>query len=87
MGGWGRFIVFLQVEMPESYVEAFLSIDNLDKSIIACVAGKEFANPDMIKMVKAGIPVLSTPEPGGGCSRHHVPAPDAGKGARSQSVG
>ena len=50
MGGWGRFIVFLQVEMPESYVEAFLSIDNLDKPIIACVAGKMFALVDTIKM-------------------------------------
>jgi acyl-CoA synthetase (NDP forming) len=30
--------------------------------IIACVAGKEFAMPDVIKMEKAGIPVISTPE-------------------------
>ena len=38
------------------------SIDYRGKPIIACVAGKEFAMPDVIKMEKAGIPVFSTPE-------------------------
>jgi len=43
-------------------VDALRSIDCKGKPIIACVTGKEFAMPDVIKMEKAGIPVLSTPE-------------------------
>lgn len=58
----GSFIVVLQAEILESYVEALKSIDYRGKPIIACVAGKEFALPDVIKMEKAGIPVFSTPE-------------------------
>jgi len=48
--------------------------------INACMAGKEFAMPDVIKMEKAGMPVLSTPEPGGRCPGHHVPASKEGEG-------
>jgi len=58
----GSFIEVLQAKMLESYVEALKSIDYKGKPIIACVAGKEFALADVIKMEKAGIPVLSTPE-------------------------
>ncbi|VVB70405.1 Acetate--CoA ligase [ADP-forming] II [uncultured archaeon] len=58
----GSFIVVLQAEILESYVEALKSIDYKGKPIIACVAGKEFALQDVIKMEKAGIPVFSTPE-------------------------
>jgi len=58
----GSFIVVLQAEILDSYVEALKSIDYRGKPIIACVAGKEFAMPDVIKMEKAGIPVFSTPE-------------------------
>jgi acyl-CoA synthetase (NDP forming) len=58
----GSFIVVLQAEILESYVETLKSIDYRGKPIIACVAGKEFAMPDVIKMENAGIPVLSTPE-------------------------
>ncbi|HUI40204.1 MAG TPA: acyl-CoA synthetase, partial [Methanothrix sp.] len=58
----GSFIVVLQAEILESYVESLKSIDYKGKPIIACVAGKEFAMHDVIKMEKAGIPVFSTPE-------------------------
>ncbi|MGV8175092.1 MAG: acetate--CoA ligase family protein [Methanothrix sp.] len=58
----GSFIVVLQAEILESYVDSLKSIDYKGKPIIACVAGKEFAMPDVIKMENAGIPVLSTPE-------------------------
>ncbi len=58
----GSFIVVLQAEILESYVDALNSIDYRGKPIIACVAGKEFALQDVIKMEKAGIPVFSTPE-------------------------
>jgi len=58
----GSFIVVLQAEILDSYVEALRSVDYRGKPIIACVAGKEFAMPDVIKMEKAGIPVFSTPE-------------------------
>lgn len=58
----GSFMVVLQAEILESYVEALRSIDYKGKPIIACVAGKEFALEDVIKMEKAGIPVFSTPE-------------------------
>lgn len=58
----GSFIVVLQAEILESYVEALKSIDYKGKPIIACVAGKEFALDGVIKMEKAGIPVFSTPE-------------------------
>lgn len=58
----GSFIVVLQAEILESYVEALKSIDYKGKPIIACVAGKEFALDGVINMEKAGIPVFSTPE-------------------------
>ena len=58
----GSFIVVLQAEILDSYVDSLKSIDYKGKPIIACVAGKEFALADVIKMEKAGIPVFSTPE-------------------------
>jgi len=58
----GSFIVVLQAEILDSYVDTLKSINYKGKPIIACVAGKEFALPDVIKMEKAGIPVFSTPE-------------------------
>lgn len=58
----GSFIVVLQAEILGSYVEPLKSIDYKGKPIMACVAGKEFAMEDVIKMEKAGIPVYSTPE-------------------------
>ena len=58
----GSFIVVLQAEILDSYVDSLKSIDFKGKPIIACVAGKEFAMVDVIKMEKAGIPVFSTPE-------------------------
>ena len=58
----GSFIVILQAEILESYLDTLKSIDYKGKPIIACVAGKEFAMPGVIKMENAGIPVYSTPE-------------------------
>jgi acyl-CoA synthetase (NDP forming) len=58
----GSFIVVLQPEILESYIEALKSIDFRGKPVIACVAGKEFALNDVIKMEQAGLPVFSTPE-------------------------
>jgi acyl-CoA synthetase (NDP forming) len=58
----GSFIVVLQAEILGSYIEALKGIDYKGKPIIACVAGKEFALDDVIKMEKAGIPIFSTPE-------------------------
>ena len=58
----GSFIVVLQAEILGSYADTLKRIDYKGKPIIACVAGKEFAMEDVIKMEKAGIPVLATPE-------------------------
>ena len=58
----GSFIVVLQAEILDSYVDTLKKIDYKGKPIIACVAGKEFAQQDVIKMEKAGIPVFGTPE-------------------------
>ena len=58
----GSFIVVLQAEILGSYVDTLKKIDYQGKPIIACVAGKEFAQADVIKMEKAGIPVFGTPE-------------------------
>jgi acetate---CoA ligase (ADP-forming) len=58
----GSFIIVLQAEILESYIEALKSINFRGKPVIACVAGKEFALEAVIKMERAGIPVFSTPE-------------------------
>ncbi|MDD1757289.1 MAG: acyl-CoA synthetase, partial [Methanotrichaceae archaeon] len=58
----GSFIVVLQAEILESYIEALKGIDFRGKPVVACVAGKEFALNDVIKMEQAGLPVFSTPE-------------------------
>ncbi|MEI6102761.1 MAG: acetate--CoA ligase family protein [Methanothrix sp.] len=58
----GSFIVVLQAEILGSYVDTLQKIDYQGKPIIACVAGKEFAQTDVIKMENAGIPVFGTPE-------------------------
>lgn len=58
----GSFIVVLQAEVLGSYVEPLGDIDYKGKPVMACVAGKEFAIDDVIKMEMAGIPVYQTPE-------------------------
>jgi len=58
----GSIIVVLQAEILDSYAEGLKGIDFKGKPIVACVAGKEFAMPDVIKLEKIGIPVFSTPE-------------------------
>jgi hypothetical protein len=42
--GVGSFIVVLQAEILESYLEALRSVNYTRKSIIACVTGKEFCH-------------------------------------------
>ena len=58
----GSFIVILQAEILGSYVAPLGGIDYGGKPIMVCVAGKEFAMEDVIKMENAGIPVYQTPE-------------------------
>ena len=58
----GSFIVILQAEILGSYVAPLGGIDYRGKPIMVCVAGKEFAMDDVIKMENAGIPVYQTPE-------------------------
>ena len=58
----GSIIVVLQAEILGSYVNPLSEIDYKGRPIVACVAGKEFAIDDVIKMENAGIPVYSTPE-------------------------
>lgn len=58
----GSIIVVLQAEILDSYAEGLKGIDFKGKPIIACVAGKEFAMEDVIKMEKIGMPIFSTPE-------------------------
>lgn len=48
----GSFIVVLQAEILESYVEALKSIDYRGKLIVACVAGKEFALADVYRVMR-----------------------------------
>jgi len=58
----GSFIVILQAEILGSYVEPLGGIDYRGKPIMVCVAGKEFAMEEVIRMENAGIPVYQTPE-------------------------
>ncbi|HPE62915.1 MAG TPA: acetate--CoA ligase family protein [Methanothrix sp.] len=58
----GSFIVILQAEILGSYVAPLGGIDYRGKPIMVCVAGKEFAMDDVIKMENVGIPVYQTPE-------------------------
>ncbi|HII06306.1 MAG TPA: acyl-CoA synthetase [Methanotrichaceae archaeon] len=58
----GSFIVILQAEILGSYVEPLGKIEYRGKPIMVCVAGKEFAMDDVIKMENVGIPVYQTPE-------------------------
>jgi RimJ/RimL family protein N-acetyltransferase len=56
------FIVVIQGEMLGSFVEVMKNIDYKEKSVVCCVACKEFMIDDVVKMEQAGIPVYSTPE-------------------------
>ncbi|MCR3883544.1 acetate--CoA ligase family protein [Methanotrichaceae archaeon M04Ac] len=58
----GSFIVILQAEILGSYVEPLGKVDYRGKPITVCVAGKEFAMDEVIRMENAGIPVYQTPE-------------------------
>ncbi|MHC1630952.1 MAG: acetate--CoA ligase family protein [Methanotrichaceae archaeon] len=58
----GGFIVVLQAETLDSYIDELKKIDYQGKPILSCVACKEFVMDDVIKMEQAGIPVYSTPE-------------------------
>ncbi|MGB3944290.1 MAG: acetate--CoA ligase family protein, partial [Methanothrix sp.] len=58
----GSFIVILQAEILGSYVDPLGRIDYQGKPIMVCVAGKEFAMDEVIRMENAGMPVYQTPE-------------------------
>lgn len=56
------FIVIVQGEMLDSYVDTLSAIDYNDKPVLCCVACKEFMMDHVIRMEQKGIPVYSTPE-------------------------
>jgi len=56
------FIVIIQGEMLNAFVDVMKNIDYKDKPIVCCVACKEFMIDDVVKMEQAGIPVYSTAE-------------------------
>ncbi|MGD0278222.1 MAG: GNAT family N-acetyltransferase [Smithella sp.] len=56
------FIVIIQGEMLNSFVDTMKDIDYKGKPVVCCVACKEFMIDDVVKMEQAGIPVYSTAE-------------------------
>lgn len=56
------FIVVIQGEMLNSFVETMKNIDYKGKPVVCCVACKEFMIDGVVKMEQAGIPVYSTAE-------------------------
>ncbi len=56
------FIVIIQGEMLNAFVDTMKNIDYKDKPVVCCVACKEFMIDDVVKMEQAGIPVYSTAE-------------------------
>ncbi|MFH0974918.1 MAG: acetate--CoA ligase family protein [Spirochaetota bacterium] len=56
------FIVVIQGEILGSFVEIMKNIDYKGKTVLCCVACKEFMINDVIKMEQAGFPVYSTVE-------------------------
>lgn len=56
------FIVIVQGEMLNSYVDTLAGINYKEKPVLCCVACKEFMMDDVIRMEQKGIPVYSTPE-------------------------
>ncbi len=58
----GGFIVVIQGEILDRFVEPLRAVNTQGKPILSCVACKEFMMDDVVKMEKAGIPVYSTVE-------------------------
>jgi RimJ/RimL family protein N-acetyltransferase len=56
------FIVIIQGEILDSFVDMMKNINYRGKPIVCCVACKEFMMDSVIKMEQAGIPVYSTAE-------------------------
>jgi acyl-CoA synthetase (NDP forming) len=56
------FIVVLQAEILETYVQVLPKIDLQGKPLLCCVPCREFAMNEVIALEQAGIPVYSTPE-------------------------
>lgn len=56
------FILILQAEILETYVQALPKIDLQGKPLLCCVPCREFAMDEVIALERAGIPVYSTPE-------------------------
>ncbi len=58
----GSFIVVLQAEQLQGYVEMLKEIDFRGRPLLVCVPCKEFAINEVIAMEQAGFPVYTTPE-------------------------
>ena len=56
------FVIIVQGEMLDSYVDVLSDIDYKGKPVLCCVACKEFMMEQVIKMEQKGIPVYATPE-------------------------
>ncbi|PKN37212.1 MAG: acyl-CoA synthetase [Deltaproteobacteria bacterium HGW-Deltaproteobacteria-2] len=56
------FIVIIQGEILSSFVDVMKNIDYKEKTVVCCVACKEFMIDDVVKMEQAGIPIYSTAE-------------------------
>jgi len=56
------FIVVIQGERLNSFVDVMKCMDYKEKPVVCCVACKEFMINDVVKMEQAGIPVYSTAE-------------------------
>ncbi len=58
----GGFIVIIQTEKVEDYIETLKSIDFKGRPVLCVVVSKEFAIEEVIQLENAGFPVYSTPE-------------------------
>lgn len=56
------FIVILQAEILDTYIQEFNKIDFQGKPILCCVPCREFVMTEVIQLEQAGFPVYSTPE-------------------------
>lgn len=56
------FIVILQAEILDTYVEEFKKLNSRTKPILCCVPCREFTMDGVVALEQAGFPVYSTPE-------------------------
>ena len=58
----GSFIVVLQTEILDTFIQEMKHIDYKGKPIMTCVPCKEFVMEEVIRLEKLGFPVYSNPE-------------------------